>query len=97
MIELLRKEHAVNSGDIISIEAEVPQITFDFAGGGAYGSLDKVVRIKEQADHDLRYLLAVALLDGDVMPAQSTPERISKEEVQTLLKKVVIRPNQEYT
>ena len=56
-------------GTIASIEAEVPQITYDFAGGGQYGSLTDV-RTKEQADHDLRYLLAVALLDGNVMPAQ---------------------------
>ena len=52
---------------------------------------------KEQADHNLPYLLAVALLDGDVMPAQFTPERIIKPDVQGLLKKVSVRPNHEYT
>jgi 2-methylcitrate dehydratase len=40
--------------------------------------VDKVVETKEQADHSLPYLLAVALLDHDVMPAQFTPERIIK-------------------
>ena len=49
-------------GTIASIEAEVPQITYDFSGGGLYG-LEQDVRTKEQADHDLRYLLAVAFLD----------------------------------
>jgi 2-methylcitrate dehydratase len=39
----------------------------------------------------------VALLDGDVMPAQFTPERITTADVQTLLTKVAVRPNQEYT
>jgi 2-methylcitrate dehydratase len=55
--------------------------------------VDKVVETKEQADHSLPYLLAVALLDHDVMPAQFTPERIIKPDVQGLLKKVSVRPN----
>ena len=95
MVELVR-EHPIDASQVISIEAEVPQITYDFAGGGLYG-MDKVVQTKEQADHNLPYLLAVALLDGDVMPAQFAPERIARADVQTLLKKVVVRPNQEYT
>ena len=72
------------------------QLCYDFAGGGLYG-VDKVVETKEQADHNLPYLLAVALLDHDVMPAQFTPERIIKPDVQGLLKKVSVRPNHEYT
>ena len=36
----------------------------------------KVIHTKEEADHSLPYLLAAALLDGDVMPAQFKPERI---------------------
>jgi 2-methylcitrate dehydratase len=83
-------------GTIASIEAEVPQITYDFAGGGLYGSLTDV-RTKEQADHDLRYLLAVALLDGNVLPAQFAPDRITRPDVQSLLTKVSARPNAAYT
>jgi 2-methylcitrate dehydratase len=83
-------------GAIVSIEAEVPQLTYDFAGGGAYGSLGDV-QTKEQADHDLRYLLAVALLDGDVMPVQFAPDRIVRPDVQSLLTKVSARPNAAYT
>jgi 2-methylcitrate dehydratase len=59
--------------------------------------MDKVVRTKEQADHNLPYLLAVALLDGDVMPAQFEPDRIARADVQQLLKKVSVRPDNEYT
>jgi 2-methylcitrate dehydratase len=83
-------------GTIASIEAEVPQITYDFTGGGQYGSLGDV-RTKEQADHDLRYLLAVALLDGNVMPAQFAEERIIKPDVQSLMTKVSARPNAAFT
>jgi len=71
-------------------------MTYDFAGGGKYGSLGDV-RTKEQADHDLRYLLAVALLDGNVMPAQFAEDRIRRPDVQSLLTKVSARPNAAYT
>src|SRR5271156_5469464 len=95
MVELAR-QNKIAPDKVVSIEAEVFQLAFDFAGGGLYG-VDKVIRIKEQADHSLPYLLAVALLDGNVMPAQFNPERIVKPDVQTLLKKVSVRPNHEYT
>src|SRR5580658_6959472 len=95
MVELV-KQNKVDPGKVASIQADVTRITYDFAGGGLYG-MDKVVRTKEQADHNLPYLLAVALLDGDVMPAQFEPERIIKPDVQGLLKKVSVRPNHEFT
>src|ERR1700720_3437653 len=95
MVELAA-QNKIDPGKVISIEAEVFQLAYDFAGGGLYG-VDKFIRTKEQADHSLPYLLAVALLDGDVMPAQFQPERIARADVQTLLKKVSVRPNHEYT
>jgi 2-methylcitrate dehydratase len=95
MVELARR-NKIDPGKVISIEADVFQLAYDFAGGGLYG-VDKVIRTKEQADHSLPYLLAVALLDGDVMPAQFKPDRIIKSDVQVLLKKVSVRPNHEYT
>ena len=95
MVELAG-QNKIDPDKVVSIEADVFQLAYDFAGGGLYG-VDKVIRIKEQADHSLPYLLAVALLDGNVMPAQFNPERIVKPDVQTLLKKVSVRPNHEYT
>jgi 2-methylcitrate dehydratase len=103
MVELVRQNRAAlsvadgfNPSQVASIAVEVTQMTYDFAGGGLYG-LDKEVRIKEQADHNLWYLLAVGLLDGNVMPAQFTPERINRSDVQALMKKVSAKPNQAYT
>ncbi len=95
MVELV-KQNKFDPGKVVSIEADVTRITYDFAGGGLYG-MDKVVRTKEQADHNLPYLLAVALLDGDVMPAQFEPDRIARADVQQLLTKVSVRPDNEYT
>jgi 2-methylcitrate dehydratase len=95
MVELVR-QNKIDPGKVVSIEAEVFQLAYDFAGGGLYG-VDKVIQTKEQADHSLPYLLAVALLDGDVMPAQFRLDRITRADVQQLLKKVSVRPNHEYT
>jgi 2-methylcitrate dehydratase len=81
---------------VASIEADVPQITYDFTGGGLYGT-ETHVTTKEQADHDLRYLLAVALLDGQVMPAQFTTARITRPDVQSLMTRVSARPVASYT
>src|ERR1700723_1032258 len=95
MVEIAR-QNKIDPSKVVAIEAEVFQLAYDFAGGGLYG-MDKVIRIKEQADHSLPYLLAVALLDGDVMPAQFQPDRIARADVQNLLKKVSVRPNHEFT
>jgi 2-methylcitrate dehydratase len=95
MVELVR-QRKVDASKVVSIEADVTRMTYDFSGGGLYG-MDKVVTTKEQADHNLPYLLAVAMLDGDVMPAQFEPDRIARADVQQLLKKVSVRPNHEYT
>ncbi|HYV54372.1 MAG TPA: hypothetical protein VE933_07305, partial [Chitinophagaceae bacterium] len=57
---------------------------------GAYGDRKKV-ETKEQADHSLFYLAAVALLDGDIFPAQFEPERIRRKDVQELLQKVNVK------
>jgi 2-methylcitrate dehydratase len=95
MIELARR-HSFDPSKVVSIEADVTRIAYDFTGGGLYG-LDVTVETKEQADHSLPYVLSVALLDGNVMPAQFASDRITRSDAQTLLKKASVRPNHEYT
>lgn len=96
MMQLINKEK-VDASKIESINAEVPQITYDFAGGGAYGDAGSSITTKEQADHSLPYLLAVAVLDGQVMQPQFTKKRIVRDDVQTLLTKVHTQANDEFT
>ncbi len=95
MIELAKRD-SFDPGKVASIEADVTRIAYDFTGGGLYG-LDGVVETKEQADHSLAYLLSVAVLDGNVMPEQFVSDRIMRSDVQSLLKKISIKPNHEYT
>ena len=95
MLEL-RKAHAFDPTEVESIEAEVFQDAYDFTGGGRFGPKTDV-HTKEDADHSLPYLLAVAALDGDVQPAQLSAKRIEKPDVQGLLRKVKVKPNDGFT
>src|ERR1700739_3780968 len=54
MVELVR-QNKLDPGKVVSIEADVIRIAYDFAGGGLYG-VDKGVRTKEKADQRLPYL-----------------------------------------
>jgi 2-methylcitrate dehydratase len=92
----LHRMHPFDPAEIVSIEADVVQSTYDYTGGGRFGPKTNV-HTKEDADHSLPYLLAVALLDGDVQPAQLNPERIAKQDVQNLLLKVSVKPNKSFT
>jgi 2-methylcitrate dehydratase len=95
MLEL-RRLHPLGPAQIERIEAEVDQNAYDFTGGGKFGPKTDV-HTKEDADHSLPYLLAVAALEGDVQPAQLAPSRINKPDVQTLLRKVQVRPDDQFT
>jgi 2-methylcitrate dehydratase len=55
------------------------------------------VRTKEEADHSLPYLVAAVILDGCVMPPQFLPERVERNDIQTLLQKVKVRPLDEFS
>jgi 2-methylcitrate dehydratase len=92
----LREEHSIDPGAVERIQLETFQVAYDIIGGGEEGG-KKEIETKEQADHSLPYLLAVALLDGQVMPAQFTPERILRPDVQQRLRRVEVRPAADLT
>ncbi|HEX3056751.1 MAG TPA: MmgE/PrpD family protein [Gaiellaceae bacterium] len=92
----LRETHDLDPLEVERIELETFQVAYDIIGGGEEGG-KKEIRTKEQADHSLPYLLAVALLDGQVMPEQFTPKRIAQADVQDLLRRVGVRPAADLT
>jgi 2-methylcitrate dehydratase len=92
----LREEHAVNADEVERVELETFQVAYDIIGGGEEGG-KKDIQTKEQADHSLPYLLAVALLDGQVMPEQFASARIVRGDVQELLQRVEVRPAADLT
>jgi len=87
----LRARHHLRPEDIDWVRVEIFDVAYHIIGGGEEGD-KRVVRTKEEADHSLPYLLAVALLDGEVLPAQYAPERIARADVQRLLRKISVRP-----
>ncbi len=89
----LRAAHHIRPEEIESISIDIFDVAYHIIGGGEEGDKQQV-RTKEEADHSLPYMVAVALLDGDVSPAQYMPERIVREDVQSLLRRVTIRPDE---
>jgi 2-methylcitrate dehydratase len=92
----LRDTHALNPVDVERVELEIFQVAYDIIGGGEEGG-KKEIETKEQADHSLPYMVAAALLDGQLLPAQYAPERITRPDVQALLRRVAIAPDEELT
>ncbi|WP_082959998.1 MmgE/PrpD family protein [Mycobacterium sp. 852002-53434_SCH5985345] len=92
----LRAENDLHGEDVARVTLEVFQGAYDFAGGGAYGAKDDP-RTKEQADYNLKYLSAVALLDGGVGPEQLETERVSRADVRDLLTRVDVKPAADLT
>jgi 2-methylcitrate dehydratase len=92
----LRNESHIAPHDIIRVDVEIFDVAYHIIGGGEEGS-KRSVTTKEEADHSLPYILAVALLDGDVGPRQYAPERIRAADVQQLLAKVFVRPSSEFS
>jgi 2-methylcitrate dehydratase len=92
----LKAAHGFSGEDIVRIDIDTFGVAYNIIGGGEEG--DKtIVRSKEEADHSLQYMVAVAILDGRVMPEQYKPERIQSQDVQALLRKIVVRPDASYS
>ena len=92
----LKQEHQFTGTDIHRIDIDIFDVAYNIIGGGEEGE-KMTVHTKEEADHSLPYIVAVAILDEQVMPEQYLPERIESQDVQTLLRKVLVRPSDEFS
>jgi 2-methylcitrate dehydratase len=92
----LRAAHHLRPEEIERITVDIFDVAYHIIGGGEEGNKQQV-RTKEEADHSLPYLLAVALLDGEVTPAQYVPERIQRADVQTLLRQITVQPDSQFS
>ncbi|MPV50498.1 MmgE/PrpD family protein [Pseudactinotalea sp. HY160] len=82
----------VRAEDVASIELTTFDVAYSIIGGGEEGD-KRTVATKEEADHSLPWMLAVTLLDGELTPAQYEPARIVADDVQQLMTRVRIRPD----
>lgn len=92
----IRSQSGFDATKIAAVRVATFQVAFDIIGGGEEGS-KREIRTKEEADHSLLYMVAAALLDGEVQPAAYTPERIARADVQNLLQKVTVTPDAGYS
>ncbi|MHB1131967.1 MAG: MmgE/PrpD family protein [Chloroflexota bacterium] len=95
LLDLMRKAR-IEAAEIDTMQVDTFQVAFDIIGGGEEGN-KQIVETKEQADHSLPYMMAVAALEGRVLPAQYRPERVVADDVQSLLRRVTVRPVDEFS
>jgi len=92
----LKQEVHFSPAEVERIEIEIFDVAHKIIGGGEEG--DKtIVQNKEQADHSLQYMVAVALLDDQLLPEQYLPGRIERQDVQALLRKIIVRPREDFS
>jgi len=92
----MKDEDGFQAADVERIEIDIFDVAFNIIGGGEEGDKTRV-RTKEEADHSLQYMVAAALLDGQVMPEQYAAERIVRDDVQSLLRRIAVRPSVEFS
>lgn len=88
----LKSESAFVAEEVASVDLRVFDVAYNIIGGGEEGG-KKSIQTKEEADHSLPYIVAVAILDGEVTPRQYLPDRIAKNDAQSLLRKVNVYPD----
>jgi 2-methylcitrate dehydratase len=92
----LKRRNNLTAANVEDVRCDVFRGAFDFAGGGSFGSKDHP-QVKEQGDYNLKYLIAAALLDDQLGPAQLEEARIQSPDAQALLRRVEIRPDQRFS
>lgn len=92
----MKKARSFRPEEVEKIEIEVFDVAYHIIGGGEEGN-KTVVRSKEEADHSLPYMVAVAILDGEIMPEQYRADRLQRQDVQALLQKVAVRPADDFS
>jgi len=93
----LKQRHRFCAAEVERVDIETFDVAFNIIGGGEEGDKTNSIATKEQADHSLPYVIAVAILDGDVMPAQYELHRIRREDVQKLLRRIFVSAKPAYS
>ena len=88
----LRRAPGFDIHAVTAVRLRTFDVAYSIIGGGEEGD-KRTVNTKEEADHSLPWLLAVALLDGRVTSHQYTPERIRAADVQALMHRVDVAPD----
>ncbi len=91
----LAEEHDLDGDAVESIHLDTFHGAKLIIGGGEGDR--HAVETKAQADHSLPYMLAAALLDREMTNRQYEPDRITRDDVQRLLRTVTVAEDEELT
>lgn len=83
----LKRSHGFAADQIERLDLRIFDVAWHIIGGGEEGAKMEV-HTKEEADHSLPFLVAVALVDEEVTPRQYLPESIRREEVHALMRRI---------
>ncbi len=89
------RQAGLRGEDVERIDLHVFDVSYEIIGPGAGDK--KKVSTKEEADHSLPYLVAAALIDGEMTPAQYADERVNRTDVQALLQRVEVHQDPRFT
>ena len=92
----LRQHFQFTGSDVDRIDVDTFDVAYKIIGGGEEGD-KRIVSSKEQADHSLPYLIAVAILDGEVTPLQFAIDRIERPDVQRLMCRISVHSTSTYS
>ncbi len=92
----LKSEDGFPAEEIEQIEIGIYDRAYNVVGGGLSGNKHDIQN-KETADHSLPYMVAAALLDDQLMPAQYETDRLLAPDVQSLLRKIVVVHSEDCT
>lgn len=92
----IRSQAGFDTDAITAVRLRTFDVAHAIIGGGEEGD-KRTIRTKEEADHSLPWMIAVVLLDGELEPAQYAPERIIAQDVQQLMGKVDITPDEGFS
>ncbi|MFC7009834.1 MmgE/PrpD family protein [Halalkalicoccus salilacus] len=94
LLELLDRDD-IDTDEIEEIHLETYESAKHVMGGGEGDR--HLPQNREQADHSIPYTLAVAALDGQLMKAQYEPDRITSDDVQSLMQTITVEEDPELT
>lgn len=94
LLELLERD-SIDTDEIEQIHLETYESAKHVMGGGEGDR--HVPQNREQADHSIPYTLAAAALDGQLMKEQYEPDRITSDDVQSLMQTVTVEEDPELT
>ncbi len=94
LLDVIERD-SIDTGAIEEIHLETYESAKHVMGGGEGDR--HLPQNREQADHSIPYTLAAAALDGQLLKEQYEPDRITSDDVQSLMQTITVEEDPELT